>query len=72
MTSVAGAPGWWRWRLGLFNAAVTTGGIVLLPAAVVALALQRDWRRGLPERFGRCRDAAGRPAIWITGRRWVS
>jgi 3-deoxy-D-manno-octulosonic-acid transferase len=68
MTSVAGAPGWWRHRLGLFNAAVVTGGIMLLPAALVALALRRDWRRGLPERFGRVAvTPPDRRAVWIHG-----
>jgi len=68
MTSGAGTPGWWRPRLGLFNAVVITSGVLLLPAALVALAFRRDWRVGLPERFGRVpATPPGRAAIWIHG-----
>ena len=45
-------PAWWQRRLRLFNAAVVTGGVVLMPAALLALAFKRDWRVGLSERFG--------------------
>lgn len=45
-----------------------TAGVVLLPAALLAMAVRRDWRRGVTERFG---DVAatppGQPAIWIHG-----
>ncbi len=68
MTNARTAPGWWRKRLGLFNAAVVSTGVVLLPAALVALALKRDWRVGLGERFGSvAATPPGRAAIWIHG-----
>ncbi len=47
---------------------VVTGGTLLLPAALAGLALRRDWRIGVPERFGRIpRTPPGRTAIWIHG-----
>lgn len=65
--SVAGDAGWRR-RLGLFNAAATAGGIVLLPAALAALALKPDWRVGLGERFGALPSTpSGQDAVWIHG-----
>jgi len=68
MTTVAGAPAWWRRRLGLFNAAVVTSGVVLLPAALVALALKREWRIGVSERFGHLpATPPEQAAIWIHG-----
>src|SRR6185369_15032397 len=43
-------------------------GVVLLPAALVALALKRDWRVGLGERFGHvAATPPGRAAIWVHG-----
>jgi hypothetical protein len=55
-------------RLGLFNAAVVTGGVMLLPVALAALAVKREWRVGLGERFGRvAATPAGQSAIWIHG-----
>ncbi|MEO6029736.1 MAG: glycosyltransferase N-terminal domain-containing protein [Candidatus Binatia bacterium] len=68
MTNARTAPGWWRARLGLFNAAVVSTGVLLSPAALIALALKRDWRVGLAERFGTVTATPpGRPAIWIHG-----
>jgi 3-deoxy-D-manno-octulosonic-acid transferase len=45
-----------------------TGGVVLLPAALVALAAKPAWRRGVTERFGDVEPTPpGQPAIWIHG-----
>jgi 3-deoxy-D-manno-octulosonic-acid transferase len=45
-----------------------TGGVVLLPAALAALAAKPDWRRGVTERFGDVEPTpTGQPAIWIHG-----
>jgi 3-deoxy-D-manno-octulosonic-acid transferase len=45
-----------------------TGAVLLLPVALAALALKRDWRVGLSERFGRVPPTpAGCSAIWIHG-----
>lgn len=58
----------WRRRLRLLNAALTAGAILLAPVALVALALRRDWRVGLGDRFARIAPTPpGRPAIWIHG-----
>ncbi len=44
------------------------GGALLVPAALVALAVRPAWRRGLTERFGDVEPTpAGQPAIWIHG-----
>jgi 3-deoxy-D-manno-octulosonic-acid transferase len=50
------------------NAVATAGGIALLPVALGALAVKREWRVGLGERFGALAPTPpDRDAIWIHG-----
>jgi 3-deoxy-D-manno-octulosonic-acid transferase len=61
-------PAGWQRRLGIMNAVATAGGIALLPVALGALAVKREWRIGLRERFGAlAATPPGRRAIWIHG-----
>lgn len=52
----------------MLNAAMTAAAVVLAPVALTALAVRRDWRTGLGERFARIpATPPDRRAIWIHG-----
>ena len=54
--------------LRLYNLVMIILAVCLLPAALVALVLRPEWRRGLRERLGSVPPTErGRPAIWIHG-----
>lgn len=57
-----------RRALLAYDAALAVGGMLLLPAAGVALALRPDWRAGLGERLGHVPPTRpGRRALWLHG-----